>query len=76
MSDILVKLDKRLNELTIRGKPPPSLLLNKKTFTAAVEALKSYPYRFVGERNGYQYILYRGVPLTLDVEGEDLLNDE
>jgi len=76
VSDILVKLDKRLNELTMSGKPPPSLPLNIQTFAAAVEALESYPHRVVGERNGYHYILYRGTPLTLEVEGEDLLNDK
>lgn len=76
MVDILKVLDERLNELTINGERPTALVLNKRTFRCAAEELRKFPYRFEGERDGYYYIIYQGVPLVFKPEGEDLLNDE
>lgn len=76
MVDILKVIDERLNELTINGKRPTALVLNKRTFTCVVEKLKKFPYRFEGEQDGCYYVIYRSVPLVLKSEGEDLLSDK
>lgn len=76
MTNILNLIDKRLNQLTVNGEAPTALPLNKQTFRCAIEELKKFPYRFEGEKDGYYYVIYRGVPLVFKPEGEDLLSDK